>query len=478
MSDGDLNRKLFSKLWASEVKFAYSKASFMLTCKGGIAVFCLFCASLILTFGSVPTKSADPRARTISIYNIHTKQKLSIVYKRDGRYIKPAMAKINNVMRDCRTDDQIKMDPKLIDLMWELHSELGSNQPIHLISGYRSKKTNEKLRKTRGGQAKFSQHIVGKAADVHFPDVSIRQLRNSAMVRERGGVGYYPTSALPFVHLDTGRIRHWPRMNRYELAALFPDGRSRHVPSDGKRLKRGDYKIAMARLSASKKFDAKVALGQVSRQQNRTQVAALSDANKGVIKPGNSLQFASLVPLPKPASRPSEASKNRITAVPEPSRVDRSWFAFITRKEGDGEPADGRLKLASANPAILRRGDPLSRRDRIASLPRDDGWVRAPAYDDEHPEELSYRPFPVLPLMSEKSVSENRQLASLTQPDFKRTYLLIGEPVQRIQMNFRPGMQFVEMLWTSQFTGEAVPNLLTGETNAGGRQFSRSEAGR
>ncbi|MGI9379794.1 MAG: DUF882 domain-containing protein [Methyloligellaceae bacterium] len=458
--------------------FSYSKTSFMLTCKGSITAFCLLIVCLSFMFGTAPTKSANPRNQTISIYNIHTKQKLRIVYKRDGRYIKSALNKINHVMRDWRTDNQIKMDPKLIDLMWELHTELGSKEPIHLISGYRSKKTNEKLRKTRGGQAKFSQHIVGKAADVHFPDVSIRQMRNSAMVRERGGVGYYPTSALPFVHLDTGRIRHWPRMNRYELAALFPDGRSRHVPSDGKSLTSRDYKIAMTRLSASKKFDARVALGQISRQQQRTKVAALSDANKGVIKPGNSLKFASLVPIPKPASRPQRDASKRIIAVPEPSRVDRSWFAFITRKDSGTKPDDGRLKLASANPAILRRGDPLSRRDRNTPLPRDDGWVRAPAYDDEHPEELSYRPFPVLPLMSEKSVSENRQLARLTQPDFKRTYLLIGEPVQRIQLNFRSGMQFAEMLWISQFTGEAVPNLLTGETGTDTRQSSRSQTAR
>ena len=71
--------------------------------------------------------------------------------------------------------------------------------------------TNEMLRKTRGGQASQSQHITGKAVDIAFPDVPVKQMRYSAMIRERGGVGYYPTSGIPFVHVDTSRVRHWPR---------------------------------------------------------------------------------------------------------------------------------------------------------------------------------------------------------------------------------------------------------------------------
>ena len=84
-----------------------------------------------------------------------------------------------------------------------MHAELGSREPIHLISGFRSKASNEMLRKTVGGQASESRHILGKAADVHFPDVPIKRLRYSALVHEKGGVGYYPTSALPFVDNST-----------------------------------------------------------------------------------------------------------------------------------------------------------------------------------------------------------------------------------------------------------------------------------
>ncbi|MFD9997003.1 DUF882 domain-containing protein [Mesorhizobium sp. NPDC059024] len=37
--------------------------------------------------------------------------------------------------------------------------------------------------------------------------------------------GYYSTSGSPFVHLDVGHVRAWPRMSRPELAHIFPNGR-------------------------------------------------------------------------------------------------------------------------------------------------------------------------------------------------------------------------------------------------------------
>ncbi len=146
--------------------------------------------------------------RTISFYHIHTQETLTIQYKKDGQYLPDALKKINWLMRDWRKNQVIDIDPKTIDIIWEMHEELGPKEPVHVICGYRSRDTNEMLRKTRGGQASQSQHITGKAVDISFPDVSVRQMRYSAMIRERGGVGYYPTSGIPFVHVDTSRVRH------------------------------------------------------------------------------------------------------------------------------------------------------------------------------------------------------------------------------------------------------------------------------
>ena len=82
--------------------------------------------------------------------------------------------------------------------------------------------------------------------DFYIPDVPLEQIRFAGLRLQRGGVGFYPTSGSPFVHLDTGSIRHWPRMTHDQLATVFPDGRTVHVPSDGVPLK--GYELARAEI--------------------------------------------------------------------------------------------------------------------------------------------------------------------------------------------------------------------------------------
>jgi hypothetical protein len=92
--------------------------------------------------------------------------------------------------------------------------------------------------------ARFSQHMLGHAMDFFIPGVPLEQIRYAGLRLQRGGVGFYPTSGSPFVHLDTGSIRHWPRMTHDQLARVFPDGRTVHVPTDGSPLK--GYELARA----------------------------------------------------------------------------------------------------------------------------------------------------------------------------------------------------------------------------------------
>ena len=80
--------------------------------------------------------------------------------------------------------------------------------------------------------------------DFFIPGVPLEQIRFAGLRLQRGGVGFYPTSGSPFVHLDTGSIRHWPRMTHDQLARVFPDGRTVHVPTDGTPLK--GYELALA----------------------------------------------------------------------------------------------------------------------------------------------------------------------------------------------------------------------------------------
>ena len=189
---------------------------------------------------------ARPGDRTIYLYYIHTKETAKITFKRGGRYDNGGLAQLSQMLRDWRRNEPIKMDPALFDLVWEVYQESGATGPIHVVSAYRSPATNEMLRSRSRGVAKGSRHTTGQALDFFIPGVSIRKLREIAMRKQTGGVGYYPTSNSPFVHLDTGSVRAWPRMTRTQLAKLFPDGRTLHVPNTGVPLSNKGYQLARA----------------------------------------------------------------------------------------------------------------------------------------------------------------------------------------------------------------------------------------
>ncbi len=83
--------------------------------------------------------------------------------------------------------------------------------------------------------------MLGKAIDFNIEGVSVEELRVAGLRLQRGGVGFYPGS---FVHVDVGSVRHWPRMTYDQLARVFPNGRTVHVPSNGQPL--SGYALALA----------------------------------------------------------------------------------------------------------------------------------------------------------------------------------------------------------------------------------------
>lgn len=171
----------------------------------------------------MPTQ-ASGETRTISLRHMHTGEKLTITYKKDGRYIPSAMAQINHLLRDWRRNETITIDPRTIDLVWELHADLGSQVPVNIVCGYRSPATNAFLHRIGRHVATKSQHMKGKAIDFFFPDVPLTKIRNSALVRRVGGVGYY-SGKNGFVHLDSGNVRHWgPGMAPSQMASNLRDG--------------------------------------------------------------------------------------------------------------------------------------------------------------------------------------------------------------------------------------------------------------
>ncbi|WP_421873795.1 DUF882 domain-containing protein [Pararhizobium sp.] len=203
----------------------------------------LITASMV-TPGFAPPVEAAGQTRTLKLYFIHTQEKASITFKRNGRYDAKGLQEINRFLRDWRRNEPTKMDPHLLDLVWEVYQKSGSRDYIHVVSAYRSPATNGMLRSRSKGVAKKSQHMLGKAMDFYLPDVKLKTLREIGMKFQVGGVGFYPTSGSPFVHMDVGGVRAWPRMTRNELVRLFPDGKTLHVPADGKPLP--GYELAVA----------------------------------------------------------------------------------------------------------------------------------------------------------------------------------------------------------------------------------------
>ncbi len=148
--------------------------------------------------------------RILSLFHTHTGERLKIAYCCDGVYQPEALTQLNHLLRDFRVNQEKPIDPKLFDLLHELSGTLETDQPYHVISGYRSPTTNTMLRERGGahtGVATQSLHMVGKAMDIRVPGVKLDQLRSAAASLKLGGVGFYPSSN--FVHVDTGRVRYW-----------------------------------------------------------------------------------------------------------------------------------------------------------------------------------------------------------------------------------------------------------------------------
>jgi len=195
--------------------------------------YCCSLATLLLIIGcdGLQNATADGETRTISLHHIHLKEDTTVTYKRNGRYDEEALKKINMALRDWRSGEPTKMDPHLIDVVWEVHREVGSKGPIHVIGGYRAPGTNAMLRQRSSGVARHSLHMSGKAMDFFIPDVSLEDLRNAGLRLQRGGVGFYPSSGSAFVHMDTGRVRHWPRLPEAQLARVMSTARQVQLAS-------------------------------------------------------------------------------------------------------------------------------------------------------------------------------------------------------------------------------------------------------
>lgn len=274
---------------------------------------CFIAAAIVILSAAAP---ANAQTRSLKLYFIHTKERAEITYMRNGRYDQRGLNEINRFLRDWRRNEPAKMDPKLLDLVWAVYRSVGARDYIHVVSAYRSPATNSMLRSRSSGVAEKSQHMLGKAMDFYIPGVPLSKLRAAAFKVEGGGVGYYPKSGSPFVHLDVGNVRAWPRMSRSELLALFPDGKTIHLPSDGKPLP--GYQQAMASYKARQASGATIQIASADSGSDRgggsgggLLSALFGNGNRGQ-------QAESSAPTPSAAV--ASAAPSRPAAQPEPAR--------------------------------------------------------------------------------------------------------------------------------------------------------------
>ena len=238
---------------------------------------------LLLGAGSVHDATAENETRTLSFHHTHSNEDLTVTFKRDGRYDEEALKQLNHYLRDWRTQDETVMDRHLFDILWEVYRDVDAKKPIQIISAYRSPATNAMLRRRSSGVARYSQHMLGHAMDLYIPDVPLEQIRFAGLRLQRGGVGFYPTSGSPFVHLDTGSIRHWPRMTHDQLVRVFPDGRTVHVPADGTPLK--GYELARAEIEKRDGGDRALTRSSPSLWAALFKTRSSDDEDEGVSAP-------------------------------------------------------------------------------------------------------------------------------------------------------------------------------------------------
>jgi uncharacterized protein YcbK (DUF882 family) len=360
------------------VKVAHRNLSSLRSVRAG---YCCSIAALLVFFGSqnLQNARADGETRTISFHHIHTDEELTVTYKVNGRYDDEALRKIDNLLRDWRESKAIRMDPHLIDLLWEVHREVGAKEAIWIVCGFRSPETNAMLRRRSSGVAQFSQHMLGKAIDFYIPGVSLEQLREAGLRAQRGGVGFYPTSGAPFVHMDTGSVRHWPRMPEAQLASVLSKGQlgSASTSDGGQRSRMPGLLARLFGGGRDEAQDAATAAAETpvkaaavarkpavpeSRPEKLATVVAESRVDKVAIvpfppaKPAKAAdQFASAAV--KPAAKPTQTSE--VSAASEPAPVPAGYQVASATSKPESAPRTASVVAranVSANDVINERG--------------------------------------------------------------------------------------------------------------------------
>jgi uncharacterized protein YcbK (DUF882 family) len=445
---------------------------------------------------------ANGDTRTLSFHHIHTDERVTVTFKKNGKYDEAALKQLNQFLRDWRNDDVTNMDPHLFDLLWEIHRETRAKGPVTIISAYRSPQTNSMLRARGRGVARFSQHMSGKAIDFFIPDVDLAVLREMGMRLQRGGVGYYPTSGSPFIHVDTGGVRHWPRVSPEHLARIFPDGKTVHIASDGKQLQ--GFMLAKAEIEARGSRPGTVALASLGgndeeedspRIAPRPRMASAPVATTPVAAPAaQKPMVVASTPAPQPAPAMPVARPNGLGDITaslsreEKPREQTQVMAYADPQDRPGaqfgpmplahqrlalryEP-DTRLTPAD-RPQLAPQAQPKPEPVETASLasaplPNPRAIPQQPRSESTHIRQAAFTPYAdaARPPVKLIHASTMQDTADLHHPDILSTRSMV-EPV-RTALRIQFGGDTVTAPASVSFSGPAVVPLRVVAFDRGG----------
>ena len=148
-----------------------------------------------------------PVDKTLKLHNIHTGESIKATFFEKDHFVDSELKRLNYFLRDYRLNKVATMDINLYSLLYAISLVSGSKRSIDIISGYRSKQTNEYLLKHHHHVARKSFHTRAMAIDFKIKDRYLKDVLRVSKLMEFGGVGYYPNNK--FIHIDTGPIRYW-----------------------------------------------------------------------------------------------------------------------------------------------------------------------------------------------------------------------------------------------------------------------------
>ena len=331
------------------------------------AAYCCSIAALLIFFGCHKLQSANAEGdtRTISFHHVHTDEELTITYKVNGRYDEEALKKINYLLRDWRESEPTKMDPHLIDLLWEVHREVGAKEAIWIICGYRSPGTNSMLRRRSSGVAEFSQHTLGKAIDFYVPGVPLERLREVGLRAQRGGVGFYPTSGSPFVHMDTGSVRHWPRMPEAQLASVLAKGQLKYAVAQADTQQSAPSLFARLFGGGSNEAEeAKTAAAKPTRKPTAAPEARTEKPAVVAAAPESRIEKVSTAPFPQ--AKPAKVETSQVASAA--SKPVAKQVLASASSEIVATPASYEVASAKSKPVRLAQAAPTPAAPSSASV--------------------------------------------------------------------------------------------------------------